>query len=118
MSSDMTGSPHHKASGGATPRTTNSYHAGYTTPQRPQQLQSNLFSVMSDNRPNGPEMYGQAGHAYGQGYQAVNGMQKRMRDEDVDDRYNEDSDGLKRRKTVREGSAGIGRPRSVLAGHR
>ncbi|KAH0258384.1 apses-domain-containing protein, partial [Aureobasidium melanogenum] len=118
MSSDMTGSPHHKASGGATPRTTNSYHAGYTTPQRPQQLQSNLFSVMSDNRPNGPDMYGQPGHVYGQGYQPVNGMQKRMRDDDVDDRYNEDSDGLKRRKTVREGSAGIGRPRSVLAGHR
>lgn len=121
MSSDMTGSPHHKASGGATPRTTNNYHTGYTTPQRSQHIQSNLFSVMSDNRaPNGSEMYGQANHAYGsQGYQAVNGMQKRMRDDDVDDRYNnDDSDGLKRRKTVREGSAGIGRPRSVLAAHR
>ncbi|KAI4736104.1 hypothetical protein E4T50_13392 [Aureobasidium sp. EXF-12298] len=120
MSSDMTGSPHHKASGGATPRTTNNYHAGYTTPQRSQHIQSNLFSVMSDNRaPNGSEMYGQANHAYGsQGYQGVNGMQKRMRDDDVDDRYNDDLDGLKRRKTVREGSAGIGRPRSVLAAHR
>jgi protein SOK2 len=119
MSSDMTGSPHHKASGGATPRTTN-YHAGYSTPQRSQHIQSNLFSVMSDNRaPNGSEIYGQANHAYGsQGYQGVNGMQKRMRDDDVEDRYNDDSDGLKRRKTVREGSAGIGRPRSVLAGHR
>jgi protein SOK2 len=121
LSSDMTASPHHKSSGGATPRTTSSYHAGYTTPQRPQQLQSSLFSVMSDNRsaPNGSEIYGQPGHAYtSQGYSGANGMQKRMRDDDVEDRYKDDSDGLKRRKTVREGSAGINRPRSVLAAHR
>lgn len=121
MSSDMTNSPHHKPSGGATPRTTSSYHAGYTTPQRPQQLQSNLFSVMSDNRnaPNGAEMYGQPTHAYGsQAYPGVHGMQKRMRDDEADERYGDDPDALKRRKTVREGSAGIGRPRSVLAVHR
>lgn len=113
MSSDMTGSPHHKPSGGATPRTTTSYHAGYTTPQRPQQMQSNLFSVIDRNATNGADIYGTS--HYAPQYPAVNGMQKRMRDDDVDDRYGDDSDGLKRRRTVREGSAGIGRPRSVLA---
>lgn len=115
MSSEMTGSPHHK-SGGATPRTTTSYNA-YNTPQRAQLPSSNLYSVMSDNRnaANGADMY--VGHnAYSTSY--PNGLpppNKRVRElDEPEDGYSGPDDGsLKRRRTVREDS--VGRPQPVLA---
>jgi len=114
MSSDLTGSPHHKQSGGATPRTTQSYN-GYTTPQRTQLPSSNLYSVMSDNRnaANGADMYG-GQPAYSTAY--PNGLpppNKRVREiDDPEDSYNgsDDNEGLKRRRTVREDSVGRARP--------
>lgn len=113
MASDSTGSPHQKPSGGATPRTTTASYNGYSTPQRTQHS-SSLYSVMGDNRnaANGADMYGQ--NAYTAPY--PNGLpppNKRVRElDDVDDSYNgpEDNEGLKRRRTIREDSAGRARP--------
>ena len=114
LTSDMNNSPHHKPSGGATPRTTTSYQS-YNTPQRAQHPSSNLYSVMSDNRnaPHGADLYG-----VHNGYPAPypNGLpppNKRAREiDDSDDAYNgsDDNDGLKRRRTVREDSVGRARP--------
>lgn len=113
MSSDLNGSPDHKPSGGATPRTTTSYN-GYNTPQRTQLPSSNLYSVMSDNRnaANGADLYG--GHS---GYAAYpNGLpppNKRVRElDDPEDGYSnpDDNDNLKRRRTLREDSVGHARP--------
>lgn len=114
MSSELTGSPHHKPSGGATPRTTS--YSTYPTPQRSQLPSSNLYDVISDNRnaSNGAEMYG--GHAYPAPYPiGLPALGKRVRElEDADDGYNGPDDGsLKRRRTVREDSAG--QPHAILA---
>lgn len=115
-------SPHDKPSGGATPRTTNSY-AGYSTPQRSQQLpSSNLYNVMSDNRngSNGADMYSAHNSYPSQQYGAPNGLppsNKRVREvDDADDHYSHSDSmegGLKRARTVREDS--VGRPRPVAA---
>ncbi|KAL1310871.1 hypothetical protein AAFC00_001103 [Neodothiora populina] len=118
MSSELAGSPHHKSSGGATPRTTASYNA-YNTPQRTQLPSSNLYSVMSDNRnaANGADMYGSHNPYSGSYPNGLPPPNKRVRDlDETDDAYSngsEDHSGLKRRRTVREDS--VGRAQPVLA---
>lgn len=112
LSSDMNGSPHHKQSGGATPRTTTSYNPYSNTPQR---AHSNLYSVMSDNRnaANGADIYGNH-NAYAAPY--PNGLpapNKRVRElDDPEDAYigPDDGEGLKRRRKTREDSVGRTRP--------
>ncbi|KAF2835618.1 cell pattern formation-associated protein stuA [Patellaria atrata CBS 101060] len=133
LSPEMTGSPHQNGSGRATPRTTvtagGQWSTGYSTPQRGQQPpSSNLYSVMSDNRgatTNGnaaPDSYSAppVQSAYpSQAYPTPNGLppsNKRVRElDDDEDPYGrsggrgpagEDIEGLKRRKTIREGSVG------------
>lgn len=133
LSPEMTGSPHQNGSGRATPRTTatgqTQWTSGYATPQRQQPPSSNLYSVMSDTRGNGangnapPDAYqapSAVSHQYSsQAYAATNGVSasnKRGRDdEDDQDPYGrpgsqgvagDDIDGLKRRKTLTEGSVG------------
>ena len=108
VSPEMTGSPHHKGSGRATPRTATNF-TGYSTPQRAQQLpSSNLYNVMSDNRnaTNGADMYNT--NYSSQSFQPANGIsqsnKRSFEGEDADDNIN----GLKRSKTVREDSAGLG----------
>lgn len=134
LSPEMTGSPHQNGSGRATPRTTatgqTQWTPGYTTPQRAQQpSSSNLYSVMSDTRGSSAN-----GNATADAYQAptavptypsqyaaatngVSSSNKRGRDDDDEqDPYGrpssrevaggDDIDGLKRRKTMREGSVG------------
>lgn len=136
LSPEMTASPHQNGSGRATPRTTGSQSqwAGYGTPQRAQQPPaSNLYSVMSDTRAGangatGPDSYTappiQSSYP-GQAYGATNGMTSNKRGRDLDDDevdpytrpgsrgvHGDDIDGLKRRKTIREGSVGgaVGSP--------
>ncbi|KAF4625808.1 hypothetical protein G7Y89_g12360 [Cudoniella acicularis] len=132
LSPEMTGSPNHPASGRATPRTASApqpyytqQQGGYSTPPRvPQPPASNLYNVMSHERgtANGNtsgDVYGaqsDLGNSISNGYApqppAMNGApvsNKRGRDEDDDGRPSSrgpggDVDGLKRRKTIREGS--------------
>lgn len=128
LSPEMTGSPGHPPSGRATPRTTappQPYYpqqGGYTTPPRIQPPSSNLFNVMSSERasangsaPN--DVYGSQtdlGNPISNGYAGqqpvMNGAgNKRSRDDDDARPASRglggvDVDGLKRRKTIREGS--------------
>ncbi|KAH6674376.1 hypothetical protein B0J14DRAFT_653678 [Halenospora varia] len=132
LSPEMTGSPNHPASGRATPRTASApqpYYTqqpgGYSTPPRvPQPPSSNLYNVMSSERgtANGnasTDVYGaqpDMGNSIPNGYAAqqpiMNGApvsNKRGRDEDDEARPSSrgpggDVNGLKRRKTIREGS--------------
>lgn len=117
VSPEMTGSPHHKGTGRATPRTATQY-AGYSTPQRAQQLpSSNLYNVMSDNRnaQNGADVYS---HGYpSQPYQPTNGMPpSNKRGLDMND---DEANGVKRQKTHDDGTSlndrVFSRPRSVIA---
>lgn len=134
LSPEMTGSPaHQNGSGRATPRTTvtsqTQWSGGYGTPQRAPA--SNLYSVMSDTRGNGPsgattaDGYPTAGSmptGYPSQYTGSNGAtpsNKRVREIDDGEQnpYGRPAsreasgdpamDGLKRRRTVREGSAGV-----------
>ncbi|KAJ9664844.1 hypothetical protein H2201_005065 [Coniosporium apollinis] len=128
LSPEMTGSPSHQnGSGRATPRTTGTaqqWASGYSTPQRGQSSASNLYSVMSDTRgsaPNGnvgADGYSTSGYP-SQPYTASNGAtpsNKRGRDDDDEpDPYGRPAsrdagengvEGIKRRKTVTEGSIG------------
>lgn len=158
LSPEMNGSPGHQAgSGRATPRTTappQSYYVqqtDYNTPPRVQPPSSNLYSVMSSERgtangSSGGDVY--AAHnelvsTMSNGYSSqqpimngsVNGSvgSKRSREDDEESRplsqdTNGDMDGLKRRKTVREGSVpgiggasynnGLNRSRSVITQRR
>ncbi|KAK5146577.1 hypothetical protein LTR04_001014 [Oleoguttula sp. CCFEE 6159] len=120
VSPEMNESPHQMVSGRATPRMTT--YAGYSTPQRTQQPpSSNLYSVMSDTR--GPAVNrtpsAESYSAYSsQSFHPANGVassKKRGRevDEKEHDQYGRPSsrngggdevEGLKRRRTVREGS--------------
>lgn len=98
VSPDMTGSPT-KGQGRATPRSATAYGA-YSAPQRSQQLpSSNLYNVMSENRPpNGNDMYS-ASYAQ-QSYGAPNGMPaSNKRGYEMDD---DDQNGLKRQKTIHD----------------
>ncbi|KAG9244493.1 hypothetical protein BJ878DRAFT_480111 [Calycina marina] len=130
LSPEMTGSPNHPASGRATPRTATApppYYAqqgGYSTPPRVQPPpSSNLYNVMSSERGTanggpGADIYGSQsdlGHPISSGgYQAqqqvMNGgavSSKRGRDDEDDSRPSSrgpGGEGLKRRKTIREGS--------------
>lgn len=121
LAPEMTGSPSHPpGSGRATPRTaaqpqTYYQHTGYNTPPRVQQQSSNLYSVMSNDRPaaNGAapagDVYAPAGEMPGSmpnGYaprpSVINGTAagaKRGRDDD--ETANAVGD-LKRRKTMME----------------
>lgn len=136
-----TGSPSHPASGRATPRTTASsqpYYSqaqpGYNSPPRVQQApSSNLYNVMSSERgsANGsaaPDVYGSQGNELGgpltNGYapqplmNGVNQNNKRGRDDDEDRPLSSGpngADGLKRRKTVREGSTSSGSYNPAMA---
>lgn len=122
MPPEMTGSPNHPpASGRATPRTAaqpQSYyqHTGYNTPPRVQQS-SNLYSVMSNDRPatNGGstgdvyapagEMPGSMNNGYAPRAPLLNGAGagvKRGRDDD--EANNAGGVDLKRRKTMMETS--------------
>ena len=133
LSPEMTGSPNHPASGRATPRTTSNaqpYYAqqqgGYSTPPRNQPPSSNLYNVMSSERgtangnANGdvypPQL--DLGSSMANGYSGQQatlnggapGSNKRGREEEDEGRPSSrgpvsDMDGLKRRKTIREGSA-------------
>ncbi|KAF2088683.1 apses-domain-containing protein [Saccharata proteae CBS 121410] len=125
-SPDMTGSPHHHGSGRATPRTTataSSQWRGYSTPGKAQLPSSNLYSVMSDTRnpPNGTT--GSDGYPapVQAGYPAQYGTNgatstKRIREVDDDesdygrppsrDANGAENEGLKRRKTLTEGTMG------------
>lgn len=125
VSPEMAGSPNHPASGRATPRTTTApqpYYTqqqGYNTPPRVQPPSSNLYNVMSSERgtANGgdvyatqPDMTNSVSNGYAAAQQpvmnGVSGNNKRSRD-DEDDRPESrgaEVDGLKRRKTIREGS--------------
>jgi protein SOK2 len=131
LSPEMTGSPNHPASGRATPRTASapqSYYAqqgGYSTPPRIQPPSSNLYNVMSSERgtANGSttgDVYApqsDLGSSMSNGYAGqqniMNGAPtsgKRGRDDEDGDRPDSrgpvgmGDDGLKRRKTIREGS--------------
>jgi protein SOK2 len=130
LSPEMTGSPSHPASGRATPRTASapqSYYAqqgGYSTPPRIQPPSSNLYNVMSSERgtANGSaagDVYApqsDLGSSMSNGYAGQNIMNgapangKRGRDDDDGERPDSrgpvgmGDDGLKRRKTIREGS--------------
>jgi len=146
-----TGSPNHPASGRATPRTaatSQPYYGhqqqGYNSPPRLQQPpSSNLYNVMSSERgtANGThsnDVYGSQSNELGgqlsNGYTTqpvANGMSqnnKRGRDDD-DERPNSrgpaGADGLKRRKTVREGSTSstsynpaMNQPRATISARR
>ncbi|KAG4029503.1 hypothetical protein MFRU_015g00460 [Monilinia fructicola] len=152
LSPEMTGSPNHPASGRATPRTASapqSYYAqqqGYSTPPRIQPPSSNLYNVVSQERgtANGSssgDVYApqsDIGSSMSNGYAGqqniMNGApanNKRGRDDDDDGRPSSrgpgmaDADGLKRRKTIREGSVsgpsynpGLNRAQSTIAQRR
>jgi enhanced filamentous growth protein 1 len=124
LSPEMTGSPHQNGSGGATPRTASTsqqWNTGYNTPQRAAQPPStNLMHVMStDPRANGPNG-NTAQDAYvppayqSQSYPTTNGATsvKRARDDDDDQDYGRPAGGdtgdmgLKRQKTLQDGSVG------------
>jgi protein SOK2 len=127
LSPEMTGSPNHPASGRATPRTATApqpyygQHGGYTTPPRVQPPSSNLYNVMSSERGTangnaGADVYApqDMSNGYPPQQPVMNGAPtsgKRGRDDDDDGRPSSrgpgsvtDVDGLKRRKTIREGS--------------
>jgi protein SOK2 len=131
LSPELTGSPNHPASGRATPRTASApqpyytqQQGGYNTPPRVQPPSSNLYNVMSSERgtANGtaggdvyaaqPDMGNSIPNGYGTQQSVMNGAaasNKRGRDDDDDGRPESrgpggDLDGLKRRKTIREGS--------------
>lgn len=127
LSPDM-GSPTQSASGRATPRTSThsagyyGHQTGYTTPPRNQPASSNLYNVISHERgaTNGSmngDTYTSATDLNGglsNGYvHAAPGSNKRSRDDDDDDQERPSSrgptgemeGGLKRRRTIREGSA-------------
>lgn len=137
LPNDLNASPsHHNASGRGTPRTSvtsqTQWSGGYGAPQRPpQSTSSNLYSVMVDSRApatngngNGAtDSYSSAGTlpSLYPSYAATNGASssnKRGReDDDEADPYGrpssrgangDDIEGVKRRKTVREGSVGGG----------
>lgn len=153
LSPEMTGSPNHPASGRATPRTASapqSYYAqqqgGYSTPPRIQPPSSNLYNVVSQERgtangSTGGDVYApqsDLGSSMSNGYAGqqniMNGAQtnnKRGRDDDEDGRPSSrgpgmaDADGLKRRKTIREGSVsgpsynpGLNRAQSTITQRR
>lgn len=150
LSPEMTGSPNNPASGRATPRTTASsqpYYAqqqGYNTPPRVQQPpSSNLYNVMSSERGTangsaGADVYGSQPNELGgplpNSYATqpvLNGVSqnnKRGRDDEDDrpvSRGPGGADGLKRRKTVREGSTSsasfdpsLNRPRAAIVSRR
>jgi len=110
MPSELTDPSHHKTSGGATPRTTTSYDP-YNASQRAQLPASNLYNVMGDNRnsANGANMYG--GHnpymaSYPNGLPPPNKRVRELDEPEDDYRNPDDSDGIKRRRTVREDSVG------------
>lgn len=127
LSPEMTGSPSHQnGSGRVTPRTGANgqpqWAPGYHTPPRAPPS-SNLYSVMSDTR--GSTNGNTSGENYsapnmgiqmqpGYAAPALNGSSsnKRMRDDDDQDQTSrpssrsDDIEGMKRRKTVREGSVG------------
>lgn len=133
ISPELTRSPnHHGGSGHATPRTATTsqtyysqHQGGYSTPPRAQPPSSNLYNVMSSERgtANGSssnEMYGNQsdlGNPLTNGFPSqqplTNGApqgNKRGRDDDDDQRPlsrgpGGDSEGLKRRRTIREDSA-------------
>ncbi|TAQ90684.1 hypothetical protein B7494_g1017 [Chlorociboria aeruginascens] len=130
LSPEMTGSPNHPASGRATPRTAAApqpYYAqqtGYNTPPRVQPPSSNLYNVISSERgtANGSasgdvytaqaDLGGSIANGYPTQPPAMNGTpgsNKRGRDDDDDarpaSRGPTDIESLKRRKTIREGSA-------------
>jgi protein SOK2 len=131
LSPEMTGSPNHPASGRATPRTASApqpyytqQQGGYNTPPRVQPPSSNLYNVMSSERgtANGnaggdvyaaqPDMGNSIPNGYPSQQPVMNGApvsNKRGRDDEDDGRPESrgpggDIDGLKRRKTIREGS--------------
>lgn len=129
LSPEMTGSPNHPASGRATPRTASApqpyytnQQAGYNTPPRVQPPSSNLYNVMSSERgtANGnaggdvyaaqPDMGNSIPNGYAPQQPIMNGApvsNKRGRDDEDEGRPESrgpDIDGLKRRKTIREGS--------------
>lgn len=129
MSPEMAGSPNHPASGRATPRTTSApqpyynQQQGYSTPPRVQPPSSNLYNVMSSERgtANGnvggdvyatqPDMANSIPNGYAAQQPIMNGVSatnKRGRDDEDDGRPEsrgpEIDGGLKRRKTIREGS--------------
>jgi len=129
LSPEMNGSPNHPASGRATPRTATApqpyytQQGGYSTPPRVQPPpSSNLYNVMSSERGTanggpGGDVYGSQsdlGNPISNGYQpqqpVMNGApvnNKRGRDDEDDSRPSSrgpGADGLKRRKTIREGS--------------
>lgn len=132
MPAEMTASPNQTAgSGRATPRTTaqsNPYysqHAGYNTPPRVQQSTSNLYSVMSHDRPsaNGAppgDVYAPAADMSSNGYapqppipNGSAGAMKRGRDDD------DDVSELKRRKTLMDPAPAydsMSRPTSAVGG--
>jgi protein SOK2 len=146
-----TGSPNHPASGRATPRTTASsqpYYShqqpGYNSPPRVQQQpSSNLYNVMSSERgtangahgndvytPQSNDLGGQLTNGYTH-QPIMNGISqsnKRGRDDEderPDSRGPGGADGLKRRKTVREGSTSsssynpaMNQPRATVAARR
>ncbi|KAF2199513.1 apses-domain-containing protein [Delitschia confertaspora ATCC 74209] len=125
LSPEMTGSPHQNGSGRATPRTTGTAQtqwASYPTSQRQSGPSSNLYSVM-DNRTstngNPPQASYQTPQYANPAYANSNGAAtniKRGRDEDDEqDPYgrpssqgvnSDDIDGIKRRKTISDGSVG------------
>jgi protein SOK2 len=147
ISPEMTGSPGHQTgSGRATPRTANApqpYYnqpqGGYNTPPRSSAPSSNLYNVMSSERgtANGNnDMYSSQSEIGNYGTQPImNGSgagNKRGRDDD-DDGSRPGSrgpgigeiDGLKRRKTINEGSMGataydnsMNRPRAAISQQR
>lgn len=121
----ITGSPHQNGSGRATPRTTATGQPQWSTGYAPQRQQggSNLYSVMSDSRAttngNAPQESYQPNPAQqysSQGYPQTNGLTSMKRGRDDDDEQDpygrpasqagDDIDGLKRRKTITEGSNG------------
>jgi protein SOK2 len=147
MNADMTGSPNHHppTSGRATPRTAAPqqpfypHSAGYGTPPGVAQHSSNVYSVMSNDRPptnggSGGDVYagqGDMGNSMSNGYAPqppmVNGSVglKRGRDED-ESLSRSGSDGpsimdLKRRKTMESSVSApaydaLSRPTSALTG--
>lgn len=151
LSPEMTGSPNHPGgSGRATPRTAappNPYypqHGGYNTPPRVQQSTSNLYNVMSNDRPStngapGGDVYAPAAempssmtNGYAPQPPVMNGGgMKRGRDDD-DDLSRSSAGGpgsmgsmdLKRRKTLMDSSVpapaydAMNRPASVAGGPR
>jgi protein SOK2 len=145
ISPDMTGSPGHPGgSGRATPRTTQpnpyySQHPGYSTPPRVQQSTSNLYSVMSSDRPttNGApsgDVYAPSAdmsNGYATQPPSMNGAGMKRGREDEEDLSRTGADGsvmgnmdLKRRKTLMDSAVpapaydSMIRPTSAVGGAR